>query len=146
MMLSIARSLLVLITLSTCAAFMFSNNAWGFARVFAIASIVQVVLYNIYRQVVVLFAEKLANDRISEYTKQGVEVTCPCSRAIKNLIPIQLNTDNSYKCLDCARNVTVNVEVKTFLETQPVDLDKSTAAFDAVYTEVTEKTEDGIQI
>ena len=100
-MLSIARSLLVLITLSTCAAFMFSSDAWGFARVFAIASIVQVVLYNIYRQVVVLFAEKLANDRISEYTKQGVEVTCPCSRAIKNLIPIQLNTDNSYKCLDC---------------------------------------------
>ena len=146
MMLSIARSLLVLITLSTCAAFIFSNDAWGFARVFAIASIIQVVLYNIYRQVVVLFAEKLANDRISEYTKQGVEVTCPCSRAIKNLIPIQLNTDNSYKCLDCARNVTVNVEVKTFLETQPVDLDKSTAAFDAVYTEVTEKTEDGIQI
>ena len=145
-MLSIVRSLLVLITLSTCAAFMFSNDAWGFARVFTIASIVQVVLYNIYRQVVVLFAEKITNDRISEYTKQGVEVTCPCSRAIKNLIPIQLNTDNSYKCLDCSRNVTVNVEVKTFLETQPVDLDKSTAAFDAVYTEVTEKTEDGIKI
>ena len=143
-MISIARSLLVLITLSLCAAFAFSSDVWGFARVFTIASIIQVVLYNVYRQIVALFAEKLFNDRISEYTKQGVEVTCPCSRAIKNLIPIQLNTDNSYKCLDCARNVTVNVEVKTFLETQPVDLDKSTAAFDAVYTEVTEKTEDGI--
>lgn len=144
-MISIARSLLVLITLSTCAAFAFSGDAWGFARVFTIASITQVVLYNIYRQVM-LFAEKIVNDRISEYTKQGVEVTCPCSRAIKNLIPIQLNADNSYKCLDCARNVTVNVEVKTFLETQPVDLDKSTAAFDAVYTEVTEKAEDGTKI
>ncbi len=143
---TIVRSMLVLITLSSCAAFAFSSDAWGFARVFTIAAIVQVVLYNIYRQIVVLFTEKLANDRISEYTKQGVEVTCPCSRAIKNLIPIQLNTDNSYKCLDCARNVTVNVEVKTFLETQPVDLDKSTAAFDAVYTEVTEKTEDGSKI
>jgi hypothetical protein len=145
-MMTIVRSMLVLITLSSCAAFAFSSDAWGFARVFTIAAIVQIVLYNVYRQIVVLFAEKLANDRISEYTKQGVEVTCPCSRAIKNLIPIQLNTDNSYKCLDCARNVTVNVEVKTFLETQPVDLDKSTAAFDAVYTEVTEKVEDGPQI
>ena len=144
MIISIVRSLLVLITLSSCVAFAFSADAWGFARVFAITSIVQIVLYNIYRQVVVMFMEKITNDRISEYTKQGVEVTCPCSRAIKNLIPIQLNTDNSYKCLDCARNVTVNVEVKTFLETQPVDLDKSTAAFDAVYTEVTEKTQDGI--
>lgn len=141
---SIVRSLLVLITLSLCVAFAFSNDAWGFARVFAIASIIQVVLYNIYRQVVALFAEKLVNDRISEFSKQGVEVTCPCSRAIKNLIPVQLNTDNSYKCLDCSRNVTVNVEVKTFLETQPVNLDKSTAAFDAVYAEVTEKAEDGI--
>lgn len=146
MITSIVRSLLVLITLSSCVAFAFSADAWGFARVFAVASIVQIVLYNIYRQIVVLFMEKITNDRISEYTKQGVEVTCPCSRAIKNLIPIQLNTDNSYKCLDCARNVTVNVEVKTFLETQPVDLDKSTAAFDAVYTEVTDKTQDGIQI
>lgn len=143
-MMSIVRSLLVLITLSLCVAFAFSNDAWGFVRVFAIASIVQVVLYNIYRQVVALFAEKLVNDRISEFSKQGVEVTCPCSRAIKNLIPVQLNTDNSYKCLDCSRNVTVNVEVKTFLETQPVNLDKSTAAFDAVYAEVTEKAEDGI--
>jgi hypothetical protein len=145
-MMTIVRSMLVLITLSLCAAFAFSSDAWGFARVFTIAAIVQVVLYNVYRQIVVLFAEKLTNDRISEYTKQGVEVTCPCSRSIKNLIPIQLNTDNSYKCLDCARNVTVNVEVKTFLETQPVDLDKSTAAFDAVYAEVTEKTEDGSKI
>ena len=133
----------MLITLSSCVAFAFSDNVWSFARAFAITAIVQIVAYNIYRQIVVLLAEKLANDRISEYSKQGVEVTCPCSRAIKNLIPIQLNTDNSYKCLDCSRNVTVNVEVKTFLETQPVDLDKSTAAFDAVYTNVTEESTDG---
>lgn len=140
------KSVLVLAVISTCIASLFANNIWTFLKAFTITTLLQVIAYNIYRQVVQLFAEKLMNDRISEFTKQGVELTCPCSRAVKNLIPIQLNADNSYKCLDCSKNVMVNVEVRTFLETQPLDLEKTSAALNTVYAAVTNEQQDGPQI
>lgn len=93
-----------------------------------------------------LFVEKLLNDRISEYSKQGVEVTCPCARAAKHFVPVQLNTDNSYKCLDCTKNIVVDVEVKTFLETTPMDLEKTSAALDVVYDQVTKQTTNATNI
>lgn len=143
-MLAIIRSLALLSAISLCAAATFSNSAWSFARWFVIASALQVAAYNAYRTWVELAAQKITNDRIKEYTKQGVEVVCPCARAVKNLIPIQLNTDNSYKCLDCNKNVAVKVDVQTFLETQPIDLDKSSAALDQVYTAATQPNNHGI--
>lgn len=78
-------------------------------------------------------AEKLTNERISEYSKQGMETTCPCYKNKKVFIPIRLDTDNSYKCIDCDKNVSVKVDVKTFLATEIIDLDQSEKAFiDAV--------------
>lgn len=113
----------------------------SFAKVFVISTIIQVVSYNIYQQVVYFIGQKLLNDRISEYSKQGLEVVCPCSRAVRSFIPIQLDADNSYKCLECTKNVAVNIEVKTFLETQPVDLEKSNDTLNKVYNTV---SQDGV--
>jgi hypothetical protein len=33
------------------------------------------------------------------------------------------DTINDYKCLECDKNVSVNVDVKTFLVTEPLDGD-----------------------
>lgn len=143
-MLAIIRSLALLSAISLCAAATFSNSAWSFLRWFIIATVIQIATYNAYRTWVSLAAQKITNDRIKEYTKQGVEVVCPCAKAIKSLIPIQLNTDNSYKCLDCNKNVAVKVDVQTFLETQPIDLDKSAATLDQVYTAATQTNNNGI--
>ncbi len=142
----VLRSIFLLLVVSSCVAAMLADTVWSFVRWFIVANVAQIVVYNIYRQIVALLVQRTINNRISEYTKQGVEVTCPCSKAIKNLIPIQVNTDNSYKCLDCNKNVSVRVDVQTFLETQPVDLEKSAAALDQVYTTVTQNNQDGNQI
>jgi hypothetical protein len=145
-MLMIMRSLGLLFALSAVIAATFSDSVWSFVRWFMLSAAAQIICYNVYRQIVLLIVKKIANDKLKEYSKQGVEVICPCARAVKNLIPIQLNTDNSYKCLDCNKNVTVKVDVQTFIETQPIDIDKSTAALDQVYTAVTQLSTNGDQI
>lgn len=146
MLAQIIKSILTLLVLSSTTAFLFTNDQTSFAKVFVLASLLQVIIYQVYMQAVKLFAEKLLNDRMVEYSKQGTDVVCPCARAVKHFIPIQLNTDNSYKCLDCSKNIAVNVDVKTFLETIPMDLDKSNAALDVVYDEITSKPQNGNNI
>lgn len=145
-MIQIVKSIITLTVLSTAASFMFSSERFSFWKAFVVSTVAQVILYKIYTTIVELFAEKLMNDRISEYSKQGTEVTCPCARAIKHFIPVQLNTNNSYKCLDCTKNIAVEVEVKTFLETVPMDLEKTSAAFDVVYDKVTTQPDNGSNI
>lgn len=146
MLIQIVKSALSLITLSTVGSIVFSNEHFSFWKAFVVCTVAQVVVYQIYTMIVEFFAEKLINDRISEYSKQGTEVTCPCARAVKHFVPIQLNTDNSYKCLDCNKNIAVDVEVKTFLETTPMDLEKTSAALDVVYDQVTKQTINGNNI
>jgi len=105
--------------------------------------VTQIIIYRVYVQIVQLLAERMLNERIKEYSKQGVDTVCPCARAMKHFIPIQLNTDNFYKCQDCDKNIAVNVEVKTFLETVPLDLDKTDTAFGVVYDKVTNQPDHG---
>lgn len=70
-----------------------------------------------------MYYDKLMVDKINAYSKQGMEVTCPCYKESKMFIPIRLNGVNDYKCLECSKNVSVNLEAKTFLVTEPVDGD-----------------------
>jgi len=135
-------SLVILSVISACVGLMLTDNWFSFLRTFVVTSIIQVVIYSIYKQMVVLMAEKIKNDRIKEYSKQGIESTCPCSRAVRTFIPIRLDADNSYKCLDCAKYVAVNVDVKTFLSTEPINIDKSNAALDMVYNQITNPDND----
>lgn len=145
-MLQIVKSITTLAAISTAISLIVSSEHFHFWKSFAACTVVQVILYQIYIKIVELFSEKLLNDRIVEYSKQGVEVACPCARAIKHFIPIQLNTNNSYKCLDCTKNISVEVDVKTFLETVPMDLEKTNAAFEVVYDKATTQTINGTNV
>lgn len=145
-MIQIVKSIITLVALSTASAFIFSSEQFSFWKAFVVSAVIQIVVYRIYVAIAVMFYDKLLNDRITEYSKQGTEVTCPCARAVKHFIPIQLNTDNSYKCLDCTKNIAVDVEVKTFLETVPMDLEKTNAAFNVVYDKVTTHPTNGTDI
>jgi len=64
--------------------------------------------------------EELKVQLEAEYAKQSFEVTCPCYLATKTTIPIRFDTDNSYNCGTCKKNVSVYIDVKTALPTIPV--------------------------
>lgn len=146
MLVQVIKSITTLLMLGVASAFIFSNEHFAFWKALVVSLVLQIVLYRVYVQVVAFFAERLINDRIREYSNQGIETACPCDRAIKHMIPIRLNADNSYKCFDCNRNVTVAVDVKSFLETSPLDLDKSDAALNVVYDKVTNNNDNAANI
>jgi len=136
---NVIQSILSLLLISTSVSLLFSNNVIGFIKYFLFTTIIQVIFYEIYKKIMTERAEKIYNERLKEYSKQGCEVTCPCDRVCKHFIPIEMNTDNSYVCNDCDRKVIVDVQVKSFLATDPLDLEKEDEKFAEVYSRIINK-------
>ena len=128
------RGVIVLLLISGTISFLFANDIKTFLGWLFCLSMLQIIFYNIWNTILNIINEKNQIDILREYSKQGCNVKCPCDKAIDNFIPIRLNEDNSYKCLDCNKNVRVDVDIKTFLQTEPVKLEKS-EAFNIIYKE-----------
>ena len=88
-----------------------------------------------------MFYDNLNIQKLKEYSKQGVEITCPCYMENKAFIPIRLNEINDYKCLECGKNVSVKVDVKSFLATEPIDGDQIDSALLEVIEKIKNKPE-----
>lgn len=65
-------------------------------------------------------------DIAKEKSKQITQVVCPCDRKIASPVPINLNAPNSYKCPGCDKQISIFVETKTALSTQPILTDPLT--------------------
>lgn len=55
-----------------------------------------------------------------ERLKQFTSVVCPCDRKIETDIPIKISEPNSYRCPGCDKQISVFVETKTALSTEPL--------------------------
>jgi hypothetical protein len=128
-MFELLKPIIIFFIISISISFFFSGNILEFFKYFLFVSIIQFILGRIYISIMQLFAEKIKNERIKEYTKQGMEITCPCYLDKKMLLPIDLNSVNNFKCLECSKDFTVDITAKTFLKTESIDLDKADAAF-----------------
>lgn len=69
---------------------------------------------------VALRNKKLENERIKEFSLQGMEVTCPCTLKKAEFVPIILNTNNTYKCNTCQKNISVYIVPETALITETI--------------------------
>ena len=86
----------------------------------AIQFVFNYIYETIFNAAVALKNKKLENERIREFTMQGIEVECPCSRKIKDFVPIILNTSNKYKCKECQKLISVYITPSTALTTEPI--------------------------
>jgi hypothetical protein len=86
--------------------------------------IIQFGIYYAFTTVLNVYIElrnkKLENERIKEFSLQGLEVTCPCVLKKAEFIPIVLNTNNSYKCDHCQKNISVYIAAETALMTETI--------------------------
>lgn len=64
--------------------------------------------------------KKLENERIKEFSHQGLTVTCPCPLKKEEYVPIVLNTNNTYKCDTCQKNINVYIVPETVLVTETI--------------------------
>jgi hypothetical protein len=136
---NLLKPLGILFVISGSVSLVFSENSLTFIKLFLFSSIIQIILYDIYKRILSIYAERIKNERIKEFSKQGMEVKCPCYLEKKMFVPITLNSDNYYKCLECKKDVSVEIQTKTFLKTEIMDLDNAELAISEVYKKLQEK-------
>ena len=112
----------VTITLTTGLLFhRFNLNIFlGFLTGASIQFLLSYIVNSILAVYVGLKNKTLENERIKEFSTQGLEVECPCHKKIREFVPIRLNTDNKYKCQECFKIISVIVDATTALATQPI--------------------------
>jgi hypothetical protein len=139
MMLQFLKPILITTLISSSIAFLYSSDLLTFTKYFFFVTITQIILYNIYKNLIELFTEKIKNERIKEFTKQGIEISCPCYLNKKMFVPIELGVDNSFNCLECKKDVSVEINTKTFLKTEMIDLDVAETDLIKAYKQIQEK-------
>lgn len=58
---------------------------------------------------------------MEEISKITTRVVCPCDRGIVTELPISLHRKNEYTCTGCDKKISVIIEPKTALATEPMD-------------------------
>lgn len=123
------------IALSLVTGYLFNKSGLNFyIGLLAGISIQYVINYlfqYVLNSIVALKNKQLENERIKEFTMQGIEVECPCSRKITDFVPIRLNTANKYKCKECQKIISVFITPSTALTTEPI-LDTDTTKIDII--------------
>jgi hypothetical protein len=59
----------------------------------------------------------------AELAKITTDVVCPCDKKVQTTIAVEMNSDNSYICSQCEKKISVVLEAKTFLKTDPLQED-----------------------
>ncbi len=124
----LVKSLIILFSVSASVAGCFYLLNLPFWPVFGLSSIFQIFIFNLFstwkKQKAAIEFELIQNERIKEFSKQGIECICPDENcAAKTFVPIQLDKENRYECPNCKKNIKVYIGSKTFLETTPVSED-----------------------
>lgn len=85
---------------------------------------IQYISYNIFisilNSVVLLKNKKLENERLKEFSYQGLEMECPCFKKAKELVPIRFNTPNYYRCNECKKQLSVIITAESAVVTEPI--------------------------
>lgn len=124
MLRKVSFQLFSLITLS--AIFGFWVSTYGVNLILGVCSgiAIQFILYNVFTSVlnsiVILKNKKLENERLKEFSYQGLELECPCFKKEKELVPVRFNTPNYYRCRECNKQLSVIVTAETAVVTEPL--------------------------
>jgi hypothetical protein len=128
----------ILFIVSSSVSFLLCTDTLHFFKIFIFSTIAQIIGYNFYLKIAEIFIEKIKNERIKEFSKQGLEVTCPCYLSKKMFVPIELNAANSFNCAECSKEVSVEVTASTFMKTDMINLENADAALIEVYKKIQE--------
>jgi len=99
---------------------------------FLVGVLGQILIYNAFISILDVYLtiknKKLENERIAEFSYQGLEVECPCTKKRKDFVPIRLNDLNMYRCGECDKTISVYINAETALQTEPIISTDTTAA------------------
>jgi len=108
---------------------------------FLVGILGQVLAYNAFVSILDVYVtiknKKLENERIAEFSYQGLDVVCPCSKKRRDFVPVRLNDTNIYKCGECEKSIAVYINAETALQTEPIMSTDTTAALAPVLATIT---------
>jgi hypothetical protein len=119
------KPILILCIISSIIASVFSKDWIDFVKYFLLISLIQIISYNIYKNIIEYFALRLQVEKIKEYSKQGMEIKCPCYLEKSMFVPIDLNRPNVISCKECEKTLSIDITAKTFMQTDMLDLEKA---------------------
>lgn len=97
--------------------------AAGFAATLALQFIVGSAMNQWLQTKVALQMESELTQRISDAAKQTLKLKCPCTKMAEQIIPIRMDQPNFYKCINCDKNINVELNARTVMMTDVVDVD-----------------------
>lgn len=87
-------------------------------------AVIQFVGFNAFSTclnlIILLKNKKLENERLKEFSYQGLELECPCYKKEKELVPVRFNTSNYYRCIACNKQLSVIVTAESAIVTEPI--------------------------
>lgn len=132
------KPILILCVISTVSSLLFYNTLFDLIKGFILSTLIQIIFYNIYKNVLEFLAVRLQVEKIKEFSKQGMEIKCPCYMEKKMFVPIDLNNTNTFNCKECDKSVSVEVSTRSFMQTEMIDLDKADESLIKAYKKIQE--------
>ena len=121
----IIRSLLLTGVIASIVGATFWSLDEGFLKPFVLTIILQFIgfwMFNTITQRIFQVKEKrLDNERIAEFSKQGVEVECAYCKTT-NLVPVRFDIDNDFACVNCDKPNAIYIGVTVTQKTTPLNV------------------------
>lgn len=97
--------------------------AAGFAATLAFQFIIGSAMNQWLQTRVALDMENQLTQRIADAAKQTLKLKCPCTKMAEQIVPIRMDQPNFYKCINCDKNINVELNARTVMMTDVVDVD-----------------------
>lgn len=121
----IIRSLAITLVISSVVSVVFWSTGSDYIKPFVLTTVIQFAgfwLINSWlRNKHMIESKHLENERIKEFSKQGVEVECSYCKAT-NLVPVRFDIDNDFECINCSKPNAVYVGVTVTQKTTPLNV------------------------
>lgn len=126
MIVSILRSIAITLLVSSICATVAWSLGYNFIKVFSLVTAIQFggfwVLNSVIQHIKQVKMTQLENDRIAEYTKQSITAECAYCKT-SNLIPLRMDSDNDFDCVNCNKPNAVYIGVTVTQKTNPMNVD-----------------------
>jgi len=124
-MLLILRSLMITCSIATVVATVFWSTGGDFYRAFILTIAIQIGVSWIYASISNRYfnikQQQIDNERIKEFTKQGIDVECAYCKT-PNLIPVRFDDDNDFTCINCDKENATYINVTITQKAAPLNM------------------------
>ncbi len=118
-------SFAITITVSIVFALFLLNFDFNFLYSFLFSTLLQIIGFYFYGEYAKFQNNRLAIQSelkaLEELTKITTDVVCPCDRRLITTLPVMFHKKNEYICNGCNKKISVLLEAKTALATEPID-------------------------